>query len=311
MIAFLFPGQGSQIIGMGKDIAKEFKVSKDVFDEVDDTLGFSLSDLIWQGDQETLNLTKNIGVCGDACNISRKLNIKWSPYIDQFRAFLMLCLRGIVCYLWSEGIIQSPHDILEVAHCQRGSGLDNNILNVFLRQDIDLEDHQFHRFSYAASGCGLCGKSTIESIHTKFPAVQSEVRLSVRVMNGLLDTVKKCQPLFEKTGGLHAAALFTIKGELVEILEDVGRHNAVDKVIGSRVRKGHSKLEDHLLFVTSRASFEIVQKALSAQIPAIACASAPSSLAVEFAKANQQTLIGFMRSGRFNVYSRHDRLVTG
>ena len=213
-------------------------------------------------------------------------------------------------YLWSEGMIQSPHDILEVAHCQRGSGLDNNILNVFLRQNIALEDHQFHRFSYAASGCGLCGKSTIESIHTKFPAVQSEVRLSVRVMNGLLDTVKKCQPLFEKTGGLHAAALFTVKGELVEILEDVGRHNAVDKVIGSRVRKGHSKLEDHLLFVTSRASFEIVQKALSAQIPAIACASAPSSLAVEFAKANQQTLIGFMRSGRFNVYSRHDRLVT-
>ena len=214
-------------------------------------------------------------------------------------------------YLWSEGIIQNPNDILEIAHCQRGSGLDENILNVFLRQDAVLEDEKFNRFSYAASGCGLCGKSTIESIQRKFPAVQSEVKISVSVLNGLLNTLGKRQGLFEMTGGLHAAALFSPHGELVEILEDVGRHNAVDKVLGSRIRKGLSTLDDHLLFVTSRASFEIVQKALSARLPVIACASAPSSLAVEFAKANQQTLIGFMRSGRFNVYSRNDRLVAG
>jgi FdhD protein len=214
-------------------------------------------------------------------------------------------------YLWSEGLIQDPNEILEIAHCERGSSLDENILNVFLRQGAALEDENFNRFSYAASGCGLCGKSTIESIQTKFPAVQSEAKVSVSVLNGLLKTIQKHQGLFELTGGIHAAALFTSEGELVEILEDVGRHNAVDKVLGSMIRKGQSKLDDHLLFVTSRASFEIVQKALSAQIPVIACASAPSSLAVEFAKANNQTLIGFMRSGRFNVYNRNDRLVVG
>lgn len=212
-------------------------------------------------------------------------------------------------YLWSEGLVQNTGEIIEMEHCQRGSSLDQNILNVFLSQSAALEDNKFNRFSYAASGCGLCGKSTIESIQTKFPKVQSDLKFSVTVLSGLLNTLHKRQGLFEMTGGLHAAALFSPEGALVEMFEDVGRHNAVDKVIGSKVCRGESNLNNYILFVTSRASFEIIQKALSAQIPLIACASAPSSLAVEFAKANNQTLIGFMRNNRFNVYSRNDRIV--
>ena len=212
-------------------------------------------------------------------------------------------------YLWSEGLIQHPEQILEVAHCQRGPHPDRNILNVFLRPDLELQEEPFNRFSYAASGCGLCGKSTIESIQSKFPPVHSNQTVPVSVMYGLLNSLKKCQLVFDQTGGLHAAALFSPDGTLLEVMEDVGRHNAVDKIIGSSVCRGKVPMSDNILFVTSRASFEIVQKALSVRIRVIACASAPSSLAVEFAKANGQTLIGFMRSGRFNVYSRADRLI--
>ncbi len=211
-------------------------------------------------------------------------------------------------YLWSEGVVQDPKEILEMAPCQKGALLDENILNVFLDPRVQLSEERFHRFSYAASGCGLCGKSTIESIQSKFPPVRSDAKVSNRVLYSFLEKLKPHQELFESTGGLHAAALFTFKGELVDFMEDVGRHNAVDKVIGSQICQGNPSLDHCILFVTSRASFEIVQKALAARIPVIACASAPSSLAVEFAKSNQQTLIGFMRLGRFNVYSRPDRL---
>ncbi|MDA7617858.1 formate dehydrogenase accessory sulfurtransferase FdhD [Verrucomicrobia bacterium] len=211
-------------------------------------------------------------------------------------------------YLWSEGVIQEPWHILEMAHCQDGPHLNDNILNVFLHPDVAIVPECHERFSYAASGCGLCGKSTIESIQSHFPPLQSGFRVAASVLHGILASVQERQCLFDQTGGVHAAALFRADGSLVEIMEDVGRHNAVDKVIGAQLRGGDFPFEEGFLFVSSRASFEIVQKACSARIPMIVCASAPSSLAIDFALANRQTLIGFLRDHRFNAYTYPERV---
>ena len=211
-------------------------------------------------------------------------------------------------YLWSEGVIKKQEHILDMEHCQQGSQLDENVLNVFLHPEVKLDEDLMKRFSYAASGCGLCGRSAVEAIRSKFTPIRSNTSIRSSVLLQLFQSLKGKQHGFERTGGLHAAALFNRDGTLIDIKEDVGRHNAVDKVIGDRVIEGTCPLQDTILLVTSRASFEIVQKALAAGIPIIAFASAPSSLAIEFAQANGQTLIGFLREDRFNAYTHTERI---
>jgi len=212
-------------------------------------------------------------------------------------------------YLWSEGVISKPEHILDLEHCQQGSQLNENVLNVFLHPEIKLDEDLMGRFSYAASGCGLCGKSAVDAIRSKFPPIQTASSIRSSVILQLFHSFNGKQHGFETTGGLHAAALFNAEGHLIDIKEDVGRHNAVDKVIGGRLLRGGLRLQDTILLVTSRASFEIVQKALAAGIPTVAFASAPSSLAIEFAQANGQTLIGFLREERFNAYTHPKRIV--
>jgi FdhD protein len=161
---------------------------------------------------------------------------------------------------------------------------------------------------FTSSSCGLCGKGTIESVFLRFGEIDDDVRVPASILPHLLDRLNGAQPQFARTGGLHAAALFDAEGNLVVSREDIGRHNAVDKVIGHAVLGRRLPLTGHVLLVSGRASFEIMQKALAARIPLVAAVSAPSSLAVSFAEECGQTLIGFLRPGRFNVYAHAERI---
>ena len=164
------------------------------------------------------------------------------------------------------------------------------------------------RHVFASSSCGLCGKASIEAVHQHFSPVESGLKISAKLLSQLPTKMRAAQKTFAKTGGLHAAAAFNAKGKLLFLREDIGRHNAVDKVIGGAFLKNKLPLLNHILLVSGRASFEIVQKALAARIPIIAAVSAPSSLAVEFAQESGQTLIGFLRGATMNIYSHPHRV---
>ena len=211
-------------------------------------------------------------------------------------------------FLLSEGLIKRREDILKIApHLRNAAG---NVLDVFLAADVEVDFARLTRHVFASSSCGLCGKATIDSVHGHFPAVKSRLTVSRRVLLSLPARLRQHQAVFERTGGLHAAAVFDGRGRVVVLREDVGRHNAVDKTLGYALLQGLIPLEQHILMVSGRASFEILQKALAARIPVVASVSAPSSLAVQFAVESGQTLIGFLREDHMNIYSKPQR-VTG
>ena len=212
-------------------------------------------------------------------------------------------------FLLTEGLVTRRADIIEIAHCQQGEAAQlGNTLNVFLAPSVVVDFEQLTRHVFASSSCGLCGKATIESVHQHFPPVSSSVRIAPETMLQLPAKLAAQQATFDQTGGLHAAALFTATGELLVLREDVGRHNAVDKVLGWSFLNGPFPPTDHILLVSGRASFEIMQKALAARVPVVAAVSAPSSLAVEFAQRSGQTLVGFLRGAGMNVYAGEERL---
>jgi FdhD protein len=161
---------------------------------------------------------------------------------------------------------------------------------------------------FASSSCGLCGKATIDAVRGTFAPVESDVMVDAAVLLAMPATMRAKQETFDRTGGLHAAALFDTNGALIVLREDVGRHNAVDKVLGYALLNRLLPLDRHVLVVSGRSSFEIMQKALGGRIAIVAAVSAPSSLAVEFADANGQTLVGFLRDRRMNVYSHPGRI---
>src|SRR5262249_39539096 len=164
------------------------------------------------------------------------------------------------------------------------------------------------RLLLTSSSCGLCGKGSIEALHGRFPPIESAARVDASVVRRLPDALRPAQASFAETGGLHAAGVFSLQGELLVGREDIGRHNAVDKAIGALFRQGRLPLSQCILAVSGRASFEIVQKALAASIPIVAAVSAPSSLAVDLARGARIALIGFLRDGGFNLYSGGERL---
>lgn len=213
-------------------------------------------------------------------------------------------------FLLSEGVITNSRDVLEVDYCQQGEAtLHGNILNVFLSPKVHINLNRLKRNVYASSSCGLCGKASIESLQNIFePLNQRETVIDVETVIALPEKLRAKQSTFDKTGGLHAAALFDGNGELLVLREDIGRHNAVDKVLGHLLLKDRLPLEDCVLMVSGRASFEIIQKALAGRVGVVCAVSAPSSLAVEVAKESGQTLIGFLREGKFNVYSHKERI---
>lgn len=208
-----------------------------------------------------------------------------------------------VGFLVSEGIILEPRDVWDVTLCANADHPDlHNVVTVYVPPDrVPTEEGRSQR--YAVSSCGLCGRAAIEAIARAYPPIASRPALSRSMVCALPDRMRAAQAAFERTGGLHGAGLFATSGELIGVQEDIGRHNAVDKVIGAAVLAGRWPLDDTILMVSGRAGFEIVQKALAARVPAVCSVSAPSSLAAELALSAGMILIGFLRGERMNVYS--------
>jgi FdhD protein len=210
-------------------------------------------------------------------------------------------------FLLSEGIIRERDEITEIAPCLESDSPENT-LNVFLSPSVEIDFTRLTRHVFASSSCGLCGKASIESVHQHFSPIESNFGVAAETLVDLPNRMRAAQQTFSQTGGLHAAAIFDVQGNLLVLREDAGRHNAVDKVIGWGFLESKLPFDSHVLLVSGRASFEIVQKALAARIPIIAAVSAPSSLAVEFAQESNQTLIGFLRGKTFNIYAHPERV---
>ncbi|MFC4589512.1 formate dehydrogenase accessory sulfurtransferase FdhD [Sphaerisporangium corydalis] len=216
-------------------------------------------------------------------------------------------------FLVSEGAVGSPGEIDSIRYCagatQDGSNT-YNVLDVRLGGGAVALVTSMERNFYTTSSCGVCGKASLDAVRTvaRWPVDDDQLRLTAAVVATLPDRLRAAQRVFDRTGGLHAAGLFTAAGEPLCVREDVGRHNAVDKILGWALRDGRLPLRSTVLMVSGRASFELAQKAVMAGIPLLAAVSAPSSLAVELAADAGLTLIGFLRGGSMNVYTREDRL---
>lgn len=217
-------------------------------------------------------------------------------------------------FLFSEGIITGKADIESIAYCADDDGLPApNIINVSPTDRTLLDPARWRRDFFAASSCGLCGKTSLASIEYRVPSTeldQEAVVVNVDTLYALGAKLREAQEGFSRSGGLHAAGLFDLTGNLLVLREDIGRHNAVDKIIGHALLNDMLPLNRHVLLVSSRASFEIVQKAHAAGIAILAVISAPSSLAVELAEEAGMTLVAFLRGERMNVYAGQGRLET-
>ncbi|MFI1302276.1 formate dehydrogenase accessory sulfurtransferase FdhD [Streptomyces sioyaensis] len=225
-------------------------------------------------------------------------------------------------FLVSEGVLASADELAHIVYCAGASGDDAgsgggantyNVVDVRLAAGVPVPDITLERNVYTTSSCGLCGKASLDAVRTRtrWPldtGPDTPVRLAPATLAALPDRLRDAQRVFERTGALHAAALFTADGELLDIREDVGRHNAVDKIIGRALQEGRLPLSSSVLMVSGRASFELAQKAVMAGIPVLAAVSAPSSLAVDLAAETGLTLIGFLRGSSMNVYAGEHRL---
>jgi FdhD protein len=213
-------------------------------------------------------------------------------------------------FLFTEGLIEGREDLRRVSYCEDLPADEQhyNVVTVSLTKPFDPDVLRRHFF--ANSSCGICGKATLEQVEVRCDRVAAGPVVKAEVLSWLPEGLRTAQKVFERTGGLHAAGLFMPDGTLLTVREDVGRHNAVDKVIGEEVLVGGPPLADRLLQVSGRLSFELVQKAGRAGIPIVSAVSAPSSLAVEAADHLGMTLVAFVRDRRFNVYTHPDRVAT-
>ena len=209
-------------------------------------------------------------------------------------------------FLLTEGMIHARSDVVAVEPCALDRG--GNVVNVVLSDSAKVDFEKLTRHVFASSSCGLCGKATIDAVHARFEPVESDVTVDAATLLALPEKLRAAQATFDRTGGLHGAGLFTATGELLVAREDVGRHNAVDKVLGWGFLNGRLPFDRHVLLVSGRSSFEIMQKALAGRLAIVAAVSAPSSLAVEFANESGQTLVGFLRERRMNIYSHSQRI---
>jgi len=216
-------------------------------------------------------------------------------------------------FLLTEGVIARRDDIVSIkpVAAKRGGGVEPNILDVRLTRPEAVDFARLTRHVFTASSCGLCGKATIAAVQAKVPALGLEEgpRVTGAVLAGMPAALAAVQTTFQRTGGLHATGLFAADGKLLASREDVGRHNAVDKIIGHLLLADRRDAGNVVLLVSGRVAFEIVQKALAARIAFVAAISAPTSLAVDFARSSGLTLVGFLRDGRMNIYAGADRVV--
>jgi FdhD protein len=205
-------------------------------------------------------------------------------------------------FLFTEGVIKGSDQILQIHHA------DSNIIEMEFGEDVVIDTQQVSRNFYTTSSCGVCGKSSIEAITIKSGIVSGDLCVATSVLQNLVPSLIKEQKTFQTTGGLHASALFDQRGKLLLAREDVGRHNALDKLIGSMLLTQNFPLSNNILLVSGRASFELVQKAAVAGIPIVTAIGAPSSLAVELAQEKGISLIGFLKQDRFNIYAHPNRI---
>lgn len=216
-------------------------------------------------------------------------------------------------FLFTEGIVQEPRQIEKIRFCGANHEKDSqtNIVRVELREDVEIDIERLSRHFYTNSSCGVCGKSSIEALKTQSPFQTTSSRqssVSPEFIHRLPELLRKSQGLFDSTGGIHASAFFSLEGKLITLREDVGRHNALDKLIGHAFLERQLPLRQSVLLVSGRASFELVQKASMAGISTFAAVGAPSSLAVELAQDVGMTLVGFVRNSRFNIYAHPERI---
>lgn len=219
-----------------------------------------------------------------------------------------------VGFLASEGVLGSASDVRAVTYCE-GAAEDGtntyNVVNVQLAPGVPVPDITLERNVYTTSSCGLCGKASLDAVRTatRFPGLADDpVRVGARLLGELPDRLRAEQKVFDRTGALHGAGLFSAAGELIDVREDVGRHNAVDKIVGRALQAGRLPLRGAVLLVSGRASFELAQKAVMAGIPVLAAVSAPSSLSVDLALESGLTLVGFLRGGDMNIYAGGERI---
>jgi FdhD protein len=215
-------------------------------------------------------------------------------------------------FLYSEGAIQKREDIEKISYCV-DPNVDGeqryNIVNITLKEGLSLNLPSLERHFFTTSACGVCGKASIESLKIRgHPVISNRQAIAPDLIYSLPDKLRSAQGIFTATGGLHAAALFNFQGQLLKLREDVGRHNALDKLIGSAFLANELPLNESIVMVSGRSSFEILQKCVVAGVPIVCAVSAPSSLAVSVAKEFGITLIGFLRGQKFNIYSGIERV---
>lgn len=215
-------------------------------------------------------------------------------------------------FLYTEGIIANLDEINSVEYCQTTKPDEReNVIRVELTPSVEVNQQKFSRHFYTSSSCGVCGKSSIEAIDYLVPTANEPFgSIEADIVRRLPESLKKAQKVFEHTGGIHACGLFNQKGELLVLREDVGRHNAVDKLVGALVLKKDIPASQSVLVLSGRISFELVQKAARAGIQFIAAIGAPSSLAIDMAKKHQITMVGFLKNSSFNIYSGKERIRT-
>ncbi|NES82237.1 MAG: formate dehydrogenase accessory sulfurtransferase FdhD [Moorea sp. SIO2B7] len=215
-------------------------------------------------------------------------------------------------FLYSEGVVNSREDIKNISYCvdpELEEEQRYNIINVTLKQGLQPNLPTLERHFFTTSACGVCGKASIESLKIRgCPIIPTEMKIPGELIYNLPDKLRSAQGIFTATGGLHAAALFDSQGQLLKLREDVGRHNALDKLIGAAFLIDELPLTNQIVMVSGRSSFEILQKCITAGVPIVCAVSAPSSLAVSLAQEFGITLIGFLRGQKFNVYSGIERI---
>lgn len=254
------------------------------------------------------------GVQADAIAVEEPLEIRlsWQSRGQRIRRVISVTMRTpghdaelAAGYLFAEGVLADPGQMADIR--SRGAG---NVICVELREGMSVALTRLERHFATTSSCGQCGKASLEAIRItpNYSMPEGQPLVDAAIVHALPEKLRAAQPVFERTGGLHAAALFNPRGRLLCLREDVGRHNAVDKLIGTRFLEGNIPGSAELLLVSGRTSFELVQKAAMAGIPILAAIGAPSSLAVELAKEHGLTLLGFVRHDQFNIYAGAERI---
>ncbi|RVU43163.1 formate dehydrogenase accessory sulfurtransferase FdhD [Lujinxingia sediminis] len=250
--------------------------------------------------EEPMELRIDYAIAGKRASRSLAITMR-TPGDDEDLA------RG---FLLTEGIIASEADLVSLKRCTDGQGEESpNIWRATLAASCTFDPGKLQRNFYSTSSCGVCGKASLDALHHQgVMPVAPGPTLNAALLLQLPDLLRAAQATFDRTGGLHACALFNARGELLDLAEDVGRHNALDKLLGRALRRGELPLNDRILVLSGRASFELIQKSLVAGIGLVAAVGAPSSLAVDLSDTYAQTLVGFLRDARFNVYTHPARL---